>query len=259
MDAASSTPTSLARSSLRLRLQATTSMPKASPICATRPPIFPSPSSPSRRPCRSAPTVLCQGPPSRRALLSSTMPRASPSSRAHVSSTGGAEELAVPHTVTPCACAAAWSMTVFRIPEATRSRSRGSRAKSDPGNGTRSRSVTTMSNSASASASASSSAKCSAKDTTSTRSASADQSATVVATCWKSSSTAQRNRMPAPFRSTGGAYRTAPRGHHEPGRADESPPSGRTVDGPSASQPAVAFEAAVDDEAAAAMTQRARG
>ncbi len=195
-DPARRTPTSAARSAVRLLLQATTSMSKASPTRATRAPIFPSPSRPSRRPARSAPTVLCHGPPLRSAVLSSTSPRASPSSSAQVSSTGGVDELAVPHTVTPWARAAAWSITEFRIPEATSSRSRGSRSNTSAGKAIRSRSVTTMSKSATAATSSSTEAGCSRNGTTSTRSATGAQSAIVVATPWKSSSTAQRSVMP---------------------------------------------------------------
>jgi len=44
-------------------------------------------------------------------------------------------------------------------------------------------------------------AKWPGKDVTSTRSDTGDQSASSVATCWKSSSTAQRSRTAHPFRS----------------------------------------------------------
>lgn len=101
-----------------------------------------------------------------------------------MSSTGGVDELAVPHTVTPCSAAAAKSITELRMPEATRSLSRGSRANSSAGNGTRSRSVTTMSKPASASASSSPVAKCRVNPVTSTRSWTELQSATVVAMSW---------------------------------------------------------------------------
>lgn len=177
-------PCSAARSSVRLGLQAATSMPKAAPIRATWEPIRPRPTTPRWRPCRSAPRVDCQGPPVRRAVFSATRLRARPRMRAQVSSTGGAEELAVPQTVTPWARAAARSIAALRMPEATSRRRRGRRAKREAGKGTRSRRVTMMSKSAKAATSSSSVPKWVGKAVSSTRSRTGDQSAAVVATPW---------------------------------------------------------------------------
>ena len=192
---ASVTPSSSVRSRVRCRLQATTSMSKAEPIRATRPPIRPSPSSPSRRPASSMPTVLCQRPPAWNAAFSAARLRARPRIRAQVSSVGGTGELAVPQTSTPWAAAAGRSMAELRIPVVTTSRSRGRRANTGAGSGVRSRITTTMSTSASAATSSAGSAWCSVNAVTSTRSVTGDQSAMDSATPWWSSSTAQHSRV----------------------------------------------------------------
>lgn len=157
-------------------------MPKARPTRATWVPIRPSPSNPRRRPCRSVPTVLCHGPPSRSAVFSGTTWRASPRISAQVSSVVGSGAPPVPHTVTPWWAAASRSTDALRIPVVTSSFSRGSRANSDAGKGVRSRMMTTISQSPIASATASSPAMCSWNGTTSTASSTPDQSAADSAT-----------------------------------------------------------------------------
>ncbi len=102
MEAARPTPTSSVRSFVRFWLQATTSMPKASPTCATRAPIFRAPADRASARADRPRGSTARSPPVRRASASGTIPRARPSSRAQVSSTGGVEELAVPQTSTPC-------------------------------------------------------------------------------------------------------------------------------------------------------------
>ncbi|GAA3435857.1 hypothetical protein GCM10018954_054640 [Kutzneria kofuensis] len=169
LDSANRAPTASVRSAVRFWLHASTSMPNARAIVATRVPILPSPSSPSVAPTRSVPMVLCHGPPERNATFSGTTCRHSPRINAQVSSTGGSDRLAVPHTVTPSTAAALRSMAALRIPDVMSSFSRGSRASSEAGNGVRSRMITTTSKSASAAATSSSEDMCSRKTVRSTR------------------------------------------------------------------------------------------
>jgi hypothetical protein len=104
--------------------------------------------------------------------------------RAHVNSAGGSDRLAVPHTTTPCACAAAKSMEAFRIPVVTSSFRCRSRSNTDAGNGVRSRMMTTIWQSPMAPASCSSSLKWWWIERTSTSPMIGDQSVDVRAACW---------------------------------------------------------------------------
>ena len=127
----------LATSGSRFWLQATTFMPNARPISATRRPWWPRPTTPSRLPSRPVPTVRCQlppkpsaAPPARPACFSrwssSGMCRSSARIRPQVSSAVDEPMPPVPHTVTPRAAAASRSIDALPMPVVTSSRSRGS-------------------------------------------------------------------------------------------------------------------------------------
>ena len=178
-----STPTSAARSSVRLLLQASTRIPNASPTRATWAPIRPSPTTPRVCPARSRPTVDCQ-PPAAIAVASGTRCRASPRTSAQVSSPGAEARLSVPQTVIPRSRQASTSMLALRRPVVTTSRSAGSAATTRPGSGVRSRISTTASYGVRRSTSAASSATWSVKTSTSARARTGDQSAIDRATPW---------------------------------------------------------------------------
>ena len=173
-------PCSAARSSVRLALQATTSMPKACPTRATRVPMLPRPRSPSVRPSRSAPTAVCQ-PPARTEATSPGRRRATARMSAQVSS---AVLLTIPHvpeTTMPSSLAAPTSMAALRSPVVTSSRRSGSRSSTALGNAVRSRMATTTSQPRSRSTRSSTSATWSVNETTSRA---AGHSTIDVATSW---------------------------------------------------------------------------
>ncbi len=130
------TPTERASSGSRCRLQAATSIPNACPTAATGLPIPPSPTMPSRRPFRSAPTVSCH-PPSRSRRSSAGTWRTAARISAHVISTVAALSWTppVPDTVIPARCAAATSIAAFAGPVVTSRRRFGSRSEHLGGEG----------------------------------------------------------------------------------------------------------------------------
>ncbi len=140
------TPTSRARASVRLRLQATTDMPNAVASVATLAPTLPRPIRPRVLPVRPAPIPSCQR-PARTARSSHTTRRASARIRAKVSSGVASNSASVHDTVTPRAAAVARSIDQLTCPVATRSLRRGSCSSRARGNGVRSRSATMTSTS----------------------------------------------------------------------------------------------------------------
>ena len=141
-------------------------MPNARPIDATRRPMFPSPTTPSVRPCSPKPIVCCQ-PPSRIRRSSAGTCRTRARISAQVSSGVAAPLPPVPHTVTPAAAAAATSIDALRIPVVTSSRRSGSSRSRSAVNGVRSRIATTTSNGRNSAARSAVSAMCPWNGTTS--------------------------------------------------------------------------------------------
>ncbi len=156
------TPTARASSGSRWRLQAATSIPNACPTAATGVPIPPRPTTPSRRPLRSAPTVCCQ-PPSRSRRSSSGTWRTAARISAQVISTVAALSRTppVPDTVIPAACAAATSMAAFAGPVVTSRRRLGRRSSTSAGKAVRSRMTTSASKGSSAATTSSGPPRCS--------------------------------------------------------------------------------------------------
>ena len=142
-------PPAAAASSVRFWLQATTSMPKAGAIAATRLPRRPRPTTPRRRPARSVPSPVCQ-PPAFIAASFCGMRWARARISAQVSSTVPPPWLSVPQTMMPRSAAASRSIRMLRRPAVTMRRRSGSAAMTPRGRAVRSRIRQTASKPASA-------------------------------------------------------------------------------------------------------------